>query len=163
MHSARSQRSHKSVTAAIFQKEHTMNRLFITLLSTLIVALFALNASPALAQDSTPGSVDADDAAYLQEYQQRAAEKYQALKTAQATQVAAAQPDWGGEMAVREYNQRSRAVYAAVQQRSRPAVVYSTPDWGGELFLAEYEQRGQERYRVWLAQQNSRLTGSTSP
>lgn len=139
-----------------------MNRLFTAILGALIVALFALSATPAFAQDSTPSDVDAADQAYLQEYHQRAVEKYRAMQAAQAAQAGAGLPDWGGEMAVREYNQRSRDAYAAIPKRTTPAVAGGMPDWGGELFLAEYEQRAQERYQLWLARQNGRLTGSRS-
>lgn len=164
--SHQSTRVAESVSIRQFSKEPTMSRLFTTLLSTLLVAIFALNATPAFAQDSTPSDVDTADRAYLQEYQQRAVEKYETMQATRAAgkaaSAASAAPDWGGEMAVREYDERSRAVFAAVQQRSVSAVVNSAPDWGGEMFLAEYEQRGRERYRIWLAQQKSRLTGSAS-
>lgn len=151
-----------TVASRHFQKEPRMNRLFIALLSALIVAIFALNPTAAFAQDSTPSDVDAADQAYLQEYHQRAVEKYQAMQRTQAAQAGAGMPDWGGEMTVREYDQRSRDAYAVIQKRTTPAVADGLPDWGGEMFLAEYKQRAQDRYRVWLAQQNGRLTGSTS-
>lgn len=164
MNSYNSHKSTDSVTTATirhFPKEPTMNRLFIALLSMLIIAIFALSATPAFAQDSTPGTVDADDAAYLQEYEQRAADKYQTLKaTRQAARNAAVAADIGGELFVQEYNQRARDIYAAI---SRPApVAQAETDWMGAGFLVEYEQRAQVGYQLWLAQQNGRLTGSTS-
>lgn len=149
-----------------FPKEPTMNRLFIALLSTLIVALFALNPTTAFAQDNTPDAGDAADQAYLQEYHRRAVEKYESMLATQAAKNAAinnrAMPDWGGEIFVQEYEQRTREKYAAVQKSATPVVVDSMPDWGGAIFLAEYEQRAQERYQVWLAQRDNRLTGNTS-
>lgn len=164
----RPQLSVKSVSrTSYFTKENPMNRRMITaILTSLLLALFALSAAPAFAQDATPSDVDAAEQAYLQEYQQRAAEKYQVLKTTQAARnasiVAAAIPDWGGEMFVQEYQQQARDLYVAVQKPSTPAVVNSVPEWSGELFLAEYEQQGRERYPVWLAQQKGRLAGSTT-
>ena len=140
-----------------------MNRRIITaILTSLLLALFALSAAPAFAQDAIPSDVDAMDQAYLQEYQQRAVEKYQAMKATQAARnasiAAAAVPDWGGEMFVQEYQQQAREVYAAAQKPGTPVIVNSVPDWGGEQFLAEYSQRSQEKYQQWLASRDGRLT-----
>lgn len=146
-----------------FPKENPMNRRMITvILTSLLFAFYALSAASAFAQDAIPSDVDAADQAYLQEYQQRAVDKYQAVQTTQAARnasiAAAAMPDWGGEMFVQEYQQQAREVYAAAQKPGTPVVVNSVPDWGGELFLAEYQQRGQERYQQWLASRDGRLT-----
>lgn len=131
-----------------FTKENPMNRRIINaILTSLLFALFALSAAPVFAQEPTPGTVDAAEQAYLQEYQQRAVEKYQALQAKRTATIAAtAIPDWGGEMAIREYDERSRAAYAAIQKGSALALIDGVPDWGGELFLAEYEQRAREIY-----------------
>lgn len=151
-----------SRTATIY-KENPMNRRMITaILTSLLFALFALSAAPAFAQDPIPSDVDAAEQAYLQEYHQRAVEKYQAMKATQAARnasvAAAAVPDWGGEMFVQEYQQRAREVYASVQQPSTSVVINTVPDWSGEMFLTEYEQRAQERYQQWLASRDGRIT-----
>jgi uncharacterized protein YbcV (DUF1398 family) len=164
MKTANRQQSIESITRIrYFQKEQTMNRFSIAILCSLILAIFALSATPAFAQDASPNDVDAMDQAYLTEYQQRAVEKYAAMQATQTAKNVAAKvtalPDYGGEIFLQEYDQRARALYTALR-RSAPPLVQSEPDWFGEIFLAEYEQRAGKRYQQWLAQQNGRITGA---
>ncbi|MCL4834065.1 MAG: hypothetical protein KJZ86_16600 [Caldilineaceae bacterium] len=139
-------------------------RMLIAILYTLAIAFFALSTTPLFAQDATPNDVDAEDRAYLQEYNQRAVEKYRSMQATQAAKNAASKaastPEYGGESFLTEYAQRASDTYAASRQPSRPALTQSTPDWGGEMFLAEYGQRSQEKYQQWLASRDGRTVST---
>lgn len=149
-----------------FPKENPMNRRMITvILTSLLFAFFALSAAPAFAQDAIPSDVDTADQAYLQEYQQRAVEKYRSMQATQAAKnaavSAASTPDWGGEMFVTEYAQKSQDAYAAIRQPARSGLANSTQDWGGEMFVAEYAQKSQDAYAAIRQPARSGLANST--